>query len=61
MKMARTLSLRIIAERQTEEAQRDYLNRQNIHLLQAATVSESRCLRRAGHAPAGQTEGADSK
>lgn len=32
--MARTLSLRIIAEGVETEAQRDYLNRQNIHLLQ---------------------------
>ncbi|MCS5799740.1 EAL domain-containing protein [Klebsiella pneumoniae subsp. pneumoniae] len=34
IEMARTLSLRIIAEGVETEAQRDYLNRQNIHLLQ---------------------------
>ncbi|KDL49896.1 hypothetical protein AF52_02451 [Klebsiella pneumoniae MGH 66] len=34
IEMAQTLSLRIIAEGVETEAQRDYLNRQNIHLLQ---------------------------
>lgn len=34
IEMARTLSLRIIAEGVETEAQRDYLNRQSIHLLQ---------------------------
>ncbi|STT02590.1 diguanylate phosphodiesterase [Klebsiella pneumoniae subsp. ozaenae] len=34
IEMARTLSLRIIAEGVETQAQLEYLNRQNIHLLQ---------------------------
>ncbi len=55
--MARTLH--IIAEGVETEAQRDYLNRQNIHLLQGYYFWKPMPLRRAGHAPAEQTEGAD--
>jgi sensor c-di-GMP phosphodiesterase-like protein len=40
--MARTLSLRIIAEGVETQAQLEYLNRQNIHLLQGY-FSGSRC------------------